>query len=632
MALQPVLEVEDLRVTFQTLDGPVEVVKGVGFRLYRGRTLALVGESGSGKSVTARAIMRILPPSARITGGRIRLHDPRWAAPRDLAALDAGCRAMRAVRGGSIAMIFQEPMVSLSPVHAIGDQIAEAARLHRDVDAAQAADLARTLLELAGFAEPDRALKTYPFELSGGLRQRAMIAMALVTHPGLLIADEPTTALDVTVQARILQLIRDLQRQLDMAVLIITHDLGVVANVADDVTVMYRGDVVEAGPARALLTRPRHAYLQSLMNAVPRMGLHRDQRLQPVREIVPDVPKLLADRFEPIAPDQVGRPLLQVAHVVKTFRLRAGGGFGKGAAAVRALDDVSFTLHRGEALGLVGESGCGKTTLSKVVMRALPPDAGSIQWFDDQGRGRDVLTLTGEALARYRRQVQFVFQDPFGSLNPRLTVFELIREPLVIHGMGARAEHEVLVKALLRLVGLAPNSLNRYPHSFSGGQRQRIGIARALAVSPRVLIMDEPVSALDVSVQAQILNLMRDLQRNLGLSYVFISHNLAVVDYLCDRILVMCRGHMVEVAERAALFAAPAHPYTRSLLAAIPHPDIDRPLDFDTILDEDQSDPGAWPMPFTLDNDSGEWAQVGDRHWVRHASGQASGAAACAGG
>jgi len=616
--MSDLLRVEDLEIAFTVPGGTLAAVKGASFRIRPGSTVAIVGESGSGKSVISQAIMGILPRNGRITGGRIVLDDPDFGRPVDLAGLDAKGPVYRKLRGGRMSIIFQEPMTSLSPLHTVGNQIVETVRLHRDVGKREAADLSEEMLRLVGFPEPARALKTYPFELSGGLRQRAMIAMALVCRPSLLIADEPTTALDVTIQAQILKLIGDLQAELGMAVLMITHDLGVVANVAEEVVVMYRGRVMEAGPLEALYRDPRHPYLKALMRAVPRFDMAAGERLQPIREIRSEGGALLDGLDQrPAGSLPEGAPLLEVEGLVKAFRIRRGGWVGGGEREIRAVDDVGFTLRKGECLGLVGESGCGKTTLSKMLMRALTPDAGAIAFRGD-GEPVDVLRLDGEDLKAFRRRMQFIFQDPFGSLNPRMTVFDIVTEPLIIHGIGDAAWRREMAKELMRLVGLDTRHLQRYPHSFSGGQRQRIGIARALALRPDIVICDEPVSALDVSIQAQVLNLLKDLQGRLGLTYLFISHNLAVVDYIADRIMVMCKGRIVEVAPPEALFADPRHPYTRALLAAVPHPDPDRPLDLAALMDGRASDPAAWSHPFT-DTEAARprLIDLGQGHWVR---------------
>ncbi len=595
------LRVEDLKVDFHVPEGVVPAVRGVSFRIRPGSVVALVGESGSGKSVVAQSILRILPDSAHIGGGRILFDDPSHGPPVDIAAQRADGRTMRSLRGGSISIIFQEPMTSLSPLHTIGDQIVEAVRLHREADKAEARAIACDMLARVHFPDPARALDTYPFELSGGLRQRAMIAMALVCRPALLIADEPTTALDVTIQAQILKLIKELQADLGMAVLLITHDLGVVANLADEVVVMHRGAVMEAGTRDDLFADPRHPYLRALLRAVPRFGMAPGERLQPIRPVQAGEARLLERdaRAWPAGADAAG-PLLAVEGVSKRYAARKAGWFGaRPGGGTLAVDDVGFTISRGECVGLVGESGCGKTTLSKILMRALTPDAGTVR-FNDRGQVLDVGTAAGDDLTRYRRAVQFMFQDPFGSLNPRMTVFDIVAEPLVIHGIGTAAERVERVKELMGLVGLDVRYLRRYPHSFSGGQRQRIGIARALALGPELLLLDEPVSALDVSIQAQVLNLLKDLKERLGLTYLFVSHNLAVVDYMADRILVMCRGRIVEQAPRATLFRNPIHPYTRALLAAVPEPDPSRPLSLDDLEEGRASDPAAWPAPFTI--------------------------------
>ena len=620
------LTVSDLKVEFQVPAGVVKAVDGVGFRVAASRTTALVGESGSGKSVVSQAVMGILPKSARVTGGRILFHDP--ASPGetlDLTGLAVDGGRMRAIRGGRISIIFQEPMTSLSPLHTIGDQIGEALTLHRAAGKAEARALIVEMLRLVGFPDPSRAVRTYPFELSGGLRQRAMIAMALVCRPALLIADEPTTALDVTIQAQILKLIADLQAELDMAVLMITHDLGVVANVADEVVVMYHGKVMESGPLEEIFRSPGHDYLRGLLRAVPRFHMAPGERLVPLREVRHATGHLLSPRAEERPPAAGDRPLLEVAGLTKRFSLRKSGIFGGGGGEVLAVEDVSLHVRRGECLGLVGESGCGKTTLSKMIMRALKPDSGRIV-FDDDGTAVDLARLGERQLLPYRREIQFIFQDPFGSLNPRMTVFDIISEPLIIHAAGDEDYRGEMVRELMSLVGLDPRHLNRYPHSFSGGQRQRIGIARALALRPRLLICDEPVSALDVSVQAQILNLLRDLRAELGLTYIFISHNLAVVDYIADRIAVMCAGRLVESAPRDILFKRPAHPYTRALLAAVPYPDPDVRLDLGALMDGKASDPAEWPAPFTLDGaGTAVLHDLGGEHFVR-ARGGASGA------
>ncbi len=611
---EPLLSVRNLKIAFRMATGEVEALKGVDFDVYEGQSVALVGESGSGKSVTAQAIMGILPSNAVITEGQILLRDPAAPDPVDIASLARDSHRFQSIRGGRISIIFQEPMVSLSPLHTIGDQISEALFLHHPLSHAEGIARTEAMLEMVGFPDPARALRTYPFELSGGLRQRAMIAMALICRPAMLIADEPTTALDVTVQAQILRLIRDLQTELKMALLLITHDLGVVANMARELVVMYHGKIVERGPAHMLFTNPQHPYLSALFKAVPRFGMKPEERLVPVRPIQHE----LTDHFR-AAPDgeAPAGDLLEVSGLSKRFTIRSEGFFNKTSSEILAVDDVNFSIRRGECLGLVGESGCGKTTVSKMLMRALRPDTGDIRYHSREGV-IDVLGLEGEALLAFRRRMQLVFQDPFSSLSPRMTVFDIVREPLVIHQRGDRESQRELVQELMRLVGLDPRFLSRYPHSFSGGQRQRISIARALALQPELLICDEPVSALDVSIQAQVLNLLKDLKAELGLTYLFISHNLAVIDYIADRIAVMHQGRIVELASREALFSKPTHPYTQSLLRAVPHPDIDRPLDFDALAQSGGNDPKRWPAAFQLATDDADhWLDLGDGHHVR---------------
>ncbi|MEO8303536.1 MAG: ABC transporter ATP-binding protein [Betaproteobacteria bacterium] len=595
----------------------VPALDRISFRIPTGSTVALVGESGSGKSVTAQAIMGILPKTAHITSGEILFSVPESTkAPVDITRLDPDGAAIRGIRGRHVSMIFQEPMVSLSPLHTVGDQVSEALFLHHKVGHVEGMKRTEEMLRLVGFPNPARALTHYPFELSGGLRQRAMIAMALVCRPSLLIADEPTTALDVTIQAQILALIKDLQADLGMAVLIITHDLGVVANLAQEVVVLYGGRVMEQGPIAELYGRPAHPYLRALLHAVPHFDMKPGERLVPVRPIDHHAGALV-QKAEPWPADAPAMHL-DVRGISKAFTQRSTGLLGqRKGATFRAVDDVSLSIPRGKCFGLVGESGCGKTTLSKLIMRALDADRGEVL-YNDRGTMLDVVHAHGDELMRFRRRVQYIFQDPFGSLNPRMTVFDILREPLIIHGVGDAVYRADMAKELMRLVGLDPRFLNRYPHSFSGGQRQRIGIARALALKPDLVLCDEPVSALDVSIQAQVLNLLKDLQAELGLTYLFISHNLAVVDYIADDIAVMCAGRIVEIAPREVLFRNPVHPYTLGLLAAVPYPDLKRKLDLAAVLDGAARRPQEWRNPFGWTAEgAGELVDIGDGHRVR---------------
>ncbi len=608
------LRIEDLNIRFSLLGGTLHAVRGASLRVAPGKVTALVGESGSGKSVISQAAMGILPAIASATG-RILFDDGATVGPPiDILSLPVDGPEIRHLRGRRIAKIFQEPMTSLSPLHTIGNQIGEVLAVHNGADMAEQRRATLEMLGLVGFPDPARAIDMYPFELSGGMRQRAMIAMALICRPALLIADEPTTALDVTIQAQILELLRELQQKLGMAMLLITHDLGVVANVADEVVVIYQGQIMEAGPVDAIFRNPQHPYLKGLLAAVPHFDTPPGTRLQSLREIPVNVGKLMGktEAKPAVRPDV----LLSVKGLVKSYSTRKQGFFGTAKeTAVRAVDGVSFDLMRGECLGLVGESGCGKTTVSKLLMRAVTPEEGSITYYDESG-SHDLRAAQGAALQRLRTRIQMVFQDPVSSLSPRMTVQNILAEPLEIHGRGTQASRLETVCTLMEAIGLDRRYLNRYPHSFSGGQRQRIGIARALALGPDLLICDEPVSALDVSVQAQILNLLKDLQKELGLTYLFISHNLAVVDYMADRIAVMYRGRIVELAPREVLMRAPVHPYTKSLLAAVPFPDLDRPLDFATLRLGVAQDTKGWPEAFHDGGARHEALDLGQGHFV----------------
>ncbi|MGO4712545.1 ABC transporter ATP-binding protein [Bradyrhizobium sp. 2TAF24] len=504
-------------------------IDDVSFAVNAGEIVCVVGESASGKSMTANAVMRLLPGGVAITGGQVLFEG------RDLAALDEA--AMRRVRGAGIAMIFQEPMTALNPLRSIGDQIGEMFSIHTDLSRAAIRARVLELLEEVRIPDPARAAKAYPHELSGGQRQRAMIAMALALDPRLLIADEPTTALDVTTQAQILKLIHDLQRRKGTAVLFITHDFGVVAEIADRVVVMQQGRIAEQGTADEVLNRPQHPYTRQLIAAVPRLT-------------VPP-PRKLADEA-----------ILTIDHVSKTYR--TGGFLGRGARVTHAVKDVSLALPKGATLGIVGESGSGKSTLARCLMRLIDPDGGAIVL-----DGKDLAALDHGAMREETRNIQMVFQDPFASLNPRRTAGELVAQGPIVHGMP-RGSALALARELFGLIGLDPAAVDRHPHEFSGGQRQRIGLARALALKPKVLVADEPVSALDVSVQAQVLTLLADLRARLDLSMVFITHDLRVAAQICDLVAVMKDGEVVESGPVARVFGHPQHPYTKALLASIP--------------------------------------------------------------
>ena len=560
----PVLSVENLQTAFRVGGQWRWAVEDLSFDVAPGETVAIVGESGSGKSVTALSVMRLVSAANGRIQGRIALEG------RDLLALSE--EEMRKVRGNDVAMIFQEPMTSLNPVLTVGFQIAEALRYHRGLDAGAAMAEALRMLDKVRIPSAKTRFDNYPHQLSGGMRQRVMIATALACKPKLLIADEPTTALDVTIQAQILELIKTLQDEERMSVLFITHDMGVVAEIADRVVVMWKGRKLEDAPAAQVFNNPVHGYTKALLAAVPKLG-DMNGHARPLRfpRIDPDDGKVEGKPVE--QPDTVQAaepPLLEVAGLTTRFGIR-GGMLGRLRGQVHAVEDVSFSLRRGETLALVGESGCGKSTTGRSILRLVEPSFGSVRF-----GGRDVTGLGKSDLRDVRRDMQMIFQDPFASLNPRKSVGSALAEPILVHGLAKGAEAQDRVAELLRKVGLAPEMHVRFPHEFSGGQRQRIAIARALALSPKLVVADEAVSALDVSVQAQVLNLMLDLQAELGLAYLFISHDMAVVERVSHRVAVMYLGEIVEIGPREAVFSDPRHPYTRKLLAAVPVPDPSR--------------------------------------------------------
>ncbi|CAI2460393.1 Glutathione import ATP-binding protein GsiA [Serratia liquefaciens] len=555
---QRVLSVRDLSVQFQQQGDTVEAVRNMSFDLDRGETLAIVGESGSGKSVTSLALMRLVEQGGgNIVSGTMPFRR-RNGEVLDLAHARQG--TLRTVRGADMAMIFQEPMTSLNPVFPVGEQIAESLRLHQAMDHRAARQAALQMLDLVRIPEAKDVLNRYPHQLSGGMRQRVMIAMALSCKPALLIADEPTTALDVTIQAQILQLIRVLQQEMQMGVIFITHDMGVVAEIADRVLVMRQGEQVEQGPVRELFAAPQQPYTQALLAAVPRLGSMAELDF-PAKFPLPNG----ADNGGPQDTVPPGAtPILRVENLVTRFDLRSGI-LNRVTRRVHAVENVSFDLYPGETLGLVGESGCGKSTTGRSLLKLVDSQRGTIT-FD----GRQINQLKGPALQHLRRDIQFIFQDPYASLDPRLTVGFSIMEPLLVHNVARGKAAQERVAWLLERVGLKPEHARRYPHEFSGGQRQRICIARALALNPKVVIADESVSALDVSIQAQIVNLLLDLQREFGIAFLFISHDMAVVERISHRVAVMYLGQIVEIGPRRAVFENPQHAYTRKLMAAVP--------------------------------------------------------------
>ena len=560
---QRVLAVHDLSVRFTSSERIVDAVRKLSFHVDRGETLAIVGESGSGKSVTSLALMRLVEHGGgKIVGGSALL---RRRGGQVLDVARATQAQMREVRGADVAMIFQEPMTSLNPVFTAGEQIAESIRVHQGMDRAGARAEALRMLELVRIPEAKNVLDRFPHQLSGGMRQRVMIAMALSCKPQLLIADEPTTALDVTIQAQILQLIRQLQDEMHMGVIFITHDMGVVAEVADRVLVMYRGDKVEEGSSDQVFAAPQHAYTRALLSAVPKLGAMQGTDLPRQFDLLRPDGSMLTGQSSPVDTRPAdAQPILRVKNLVTRFDLRSGL-LNRVTRRVHAVEQVSFDLYPGETLALVGESGCGKSTTGRSLLRLVESQSGAIEF-----GGRNILDLPRSQVQALRRDIQFIFQDPFASLDPRLTVGFSIMEPLLVHKVGTREQAQARVDWLLEKVGLPREHGQRYPHEFSGGQRQRIAIARALALNPKVVVADESVSALDVSIQAQIVNLMLDLQRELGVAFLFISHDMAVVERISHRVAVMYLGRIVEIGPRRAIFENPQHSYTKKLMSAVP--------------------------------------------------------------
>ncbi|UOA16797.1 MULTISPECIES: ABC transporter ATP-binding protein [Sulfitobacter] len=582
------LKVDGLTIGFGNAD---PVVRDVSFSVAPGETLALVGESGSGKTLTCRSILRILPDVARIRSGRIIFAGDD--APVDMLSLSEP--AMRQIRGNRISMIFQEPMRSLSPLHRLGNQVAEVLRLHRSMGRAEAKRTVLEKFERVGFTEPERVWRSYPFEMSGGMRQRAMIAMAMVAKPDLLIADEPTTALDVTTQAQVLGLIKTLQSETGMAVVLVTHDLGVVANMAQQVVVMNGGRVMESGTAAEVLGSPEHGYTRKLFAAAT---------------MIPEV----AAPARAVAHDDL---IMNLRNVSKTFALRTGGW--RKQTTVTACKDVNLQVVRGKTLAVVGESGSGKTTCARMALGAETPDpGGEVLFYREPGAlPMPVHDMSVSQRTAFQRQAQMVFQDPYSSLSPRMRIGAALTEPLEIHGIGSRADRRDKAAEMLELVGLNPDMMTRYPHAFSGGQRQRLSIARALTLDPKLLICDEPTSALDVSVQEQILTLLEDIRERAALSYLFISHDLAVVARIADEVVVMRAGVIVEQAPPETLFYDPRHPYTKALIAAQPEPDISRPIDLELVA-KGAGAPSTWPEMFRIEGGIAPALQdVGAGHKVR---------------
>ncbi len=574
--LETVLKVSDLRVSFLGHDKEFEAVRGVSFEVKKGETLGIVGESGSGKSVTARSIMRLLPsPPSYLKDGEIEFQGENLVHKTE--------KEMESIRGRDISMIFQDPMTSLNPTIQIGKQIAESLIKHQNLSKRDAKNRTIELLKLVGIRDSEARFSQYPHEFSGGMRQRVMIAIALACRPTLLIADEPTTALDVTIQAQILNLMKDMQERFGTSIILITHDLGVVAGMCDRVVVMKDGEIVETGTTEEIFDNPKHSYTKKLLNALPRLDEEKKPKRTPLRTIG----------------IESGKPLLEVKSLKQHFDV------GKGNV-VKAVDNISFHIKPGETLGLVGESGSGKSTTGRAILRLHEPTDGDVLY-----QGMAINRLSKNEMKTMRRHMQMIFQDPYSSLNPRFKVLDIIGQALDIHGLSKnKEERKMRVEELLVMVGLEPSHAMRYPHEFSGGQRQRIGIARALAVEPDFIVCDEPLSALDVSIQSQIVELLEDLQHRLGLTYLFIAHDLSMVKHISDRVAVMYAGKIVELAESEELYSNPQHPYTKSLLSAIPIPDPKIESKKKRTLMEEQIEEDKYQLS------QSELIEVSDGHWV----------------
>ncbi|NME05279.1 ABC transporter ATP-binding protein [Psychrobacillus sp. BL-248-WT-3] len=574
--METILKVEDLQISFLTNDNEFEAVRGVSFEVKKGETLGIVGESGSGKSVTARSIMRLLPsPPSFMKNGSIEFLGEQLHTKTE--------KEMEAIRGRDISMIFQDPMTSLNPTIRIGIQIAESLIKHQKLSKKEGKAQAIEILKLVGIKNSEERYNQYPHEFSGGMRQRVMIAIALACKPTLLIADEPTTALDVTIQAQILNLMKDMQKRFGTSIILITHDLGVVAGMCDRVAVMKNGEIVETGTTEEIFANPKHDYTKKLLNALPRLDEKKRPKKPPLRSIGLEN----------------GKPLLEVKSLKQHFQVSRGN-------VLKAVDDISFFIKPGETLGLVGESGSGKSTTGRAILRLHEPTDGDVLY-----QGMAINRLSKNELKTMRRHMQIIFQDPYSSLNPRLKVLDIIGQALDIHRLSKNAEERKnRVEELLELVGLEPSHALRYPHEFSGGQRQRIGIARALAVEPDFIVCDEPLSALDVSIQAQIVELLEDLQHRLGLTYLFIAHDLSMVKHISDRVAVMYSGKIVELAESEELYTNPQHPYTKSLLAAIPIPDPKVEAKKKRVLMEESNVTDKYQLK------NSELVEVSNGHWV----------------